>query len=322
MEETKYQVFISSTYKDLIEERKQVLDTLLKADCIPAGMELFVATDDSQFNVIKKVIDMCDYYILILGKNYGSINPSTGISYTEMEYDYAKDKGIPVLVFTIADSATVDPAKCETDKDRIQKLKNFKDKAMKNRLASIWTSTDELVEMVAISIMKAIYNIKRPGWHRGDVSRIEQLEEEISDLKKENEQLKSEIMSANVSPQDKLNSTLILLESNIKLHYTENVFIYTSNTIVHTKIINESLKKLFKFISLRITGEQKASAFIDETSAFVPGYYVDTQDALILRNQFEQLKLLESFVRDDGIEMLRLTKLGKDIMNALNKINP
>ena len=41
----KFQVFISSTYIDLIEERRKVLDVLLMADCIPAGMEAFVATD-------------------------------------------------------------------------------------------------------------------------------------------------------------------------------------------------------------------------------------------------------------------------------------
>ncbi|WP_436668130.1 DUF4062 domain-containing protein [Latilactobacillus sakei] len=79
MEKIKYQVFLSSTYMDLSKERKQVLDVLLMADCIPAGMESFVATDDEQFNVIKKVIDLCDYYILILGKRYGSINKQTGI---------------------------------------------------------------------------------------------------------------------------------------------------------------------------------------------------------------------------------------------------
>ena len=88
--EKKYQVFISSTYTDLIEERKKVLDILLMADCIPAGMEAFVATDAEQFEVIKKVIDLCDYYVLILGRRYGSINADTGISYTEMEYEYAR----------------------------------------------------------------------------------------------------------------------------------------------------------------------------------------------------------------------------------------
>jgi hypothetical protein len=87
MAEKKYQVFISSTYSDLIEERRKLLNILLMADCIPSGMEAFVATDTEKFEVIKRVINLCDYYVLIIGKRYGSLNPKTGISYTEMEYE-------------------------------------------------------------------------------------------------------------------------------------------------------------------------------------------------------------------------------------------
>ena len=128
MEKVKYQVFISSTYSDLQQERKKVLDILLMADCIPAGMENFTATDDEQFNVIKKVIgicqviDLCDYYILILGKRYGSVNDSTGLSYTEMEYNYAIDKGIPVLVFVLDDSVKIEEDKIEKDDIKKGKL--------------------------------------------------------------------------------------------------------------------------------------------------------------------------------------------------------
>ena len=42
----KYQVFVSSTYTNLIEERKSILDVLLMADCIPAVMENFVVQDN------------------------------------------------------------------------------------------------------------------------------------------------------------------------------------------------------------------------------------------------------------------------------------
>lgn len=155
MDNIKYQVFISSTYSDLSKERKRVLDILLMADCIPAGMENFVATDDEQFNVIKKVIDMCDYYVLILGKRYGSVNEKTGISYTEMEYNYAIDKGIPVLVFALDDSVELDDEKVEKDDIKRGKLAEFKSRAMGNRLASIWRDQSDLMEKVAISIMQA-----------------------------------------------------------------------------------------------------------------------------------------------------------------------
>ena len=135
MNNKKYQVFISSTYADLVEERKKILDVLFMADCIPAGMEAFVAVDTEQFEVIKKVIDLCDYYVLIIGKRYGSIHPDTGKSYTEMEYDYAIEKGIPVLVFAIDDNMKLTPDKIEIDEDKIKKLENFRTKALTNRLA-------------------------------------------------------------------------------------------------------------------------------------------------------------------------------------------
>ena len=44
-------------------------------------MELFLAINDSQWNLIKELIDDCDYYILIVGGRYGSLNKE-GISYT------------------------------------------------------------------------------------------------------------------------------------------------------------------------------------------------------------------------------------------------
>ena len=73
------------------------------ANYIPAGMEAFVATNEEQFKLIKQVIDLCDYYVLIIGERYGSLNETTGLSYTEMKYDYAVSKNIPVLVFSLDD---------------------------------------------------------------------------------------------------------------------------------------------------------------------------------------------------------------------------
>ncbi len=164
--EKKYQVFISSTYIDLIEERKAVTETLLSADCIPAGMEAFCAEDDEQFNVIKKVIDLCDYYILILGKRYGSINSETHLSYTEMEYDYALSRGVPILVFPIDGRMGKDP---DEDEMANNLLKLFKIKVSDKRLTSgSWKNAEELSKQVALAMPKIIARKKRPGWVRGD----------------------------------------------------------------------------------------------------------------------------------------------------------
>ena len=62
-------------------------------------MEMFSASNEEQFKYIKKIIDTCDYYILIVSSRYGTINPTAGISFTEQEYEYAVSKNIPVLAF-------------------------------------------------------------------------------------------------------------------------------------------------------------------------------------------------------------------------------
>ena len=102
------------------------------------------------------------------------------------------------------------------------------------------------------------------------------------------------------------------------MHFTEKKLIFTSNTVIDEKNITVTLDTLFKFLSLRITGVKKISEFIDEVSAYEQGYYVDQQDALVVRNKFEQLKLIESYVGKDNVEMIQLTDFGKEIMNELN----
>jgi hypothetical protein len=61
MIDARHQVFVSSTYLDLIEERRAVMQALLELDCIPSGMELFPAANASQWALIQSVIDQCDY---------------------------------------------------------------------------------------------------------------------------------------------------------------------------------------------------------------------------------------------------------------------
>src|SRR5690349_14525975 len=106
----RYQVFVSSTYTDLHEARSEVMQALLELDCMPAGMELFPAANDAQWNWIKRVIDESDYYVVIIAGRYGTVNPTTGLSYTEMEYRYAVDSGKPVIAFPHEDPSRL-PAK-------------------------------------------------------------------------------------------------------------------------------------------------------------------------------------------------------------------
>jgi hypothetical protein len=56
--DTRYQIFISSTFKDLAKERSAVLSMVLGLNHIPAGMELFAAAASTPWTIIQRVIDL------------------------------------------------------------------------------------------------------------------------------------------------------------------------------------------------------------------------------------------------------------------------
>jgi histidinol phosphatase-like PHP family hydrolase len=118
----KFQVFVSSTYEDLVEERQDALKSILDLGHIPAGMEGFFAADQEQFEYIKKIIDECDYYVLIIAGRYGSVD-ETELSYTEKEYDYAVSKGVTVLAFIHNDVSSLPAAKVDADPALSARLK-------------------------------------------------------------------------------------------------------------------------------------------------------------------------------------------------------
>ena len=98
--EKKYQFFISSTYEDLKEERNKAIQAILTMNQFPIGMEMFSAADDDQWKIIKEAIDSSDFYILIIGNRYGSIEETTGISYTEKEFEETDRGGYEQRILT------------------------------------------------------------------------------------------------------------------------------------------------------------------------------------------------------------------------------
>ena len=116
MNEKRYQIFVSSTYIDLREEREKLLFAILKLNYIPAGMELFPAMDEEQMSFIMRRIDESDYYVLLLGARYGSLDKD-GISYTEREYDYAVKQGKKVIALLHKNPDKIERGKTDKDED-------------------------------------------------------------------------------------------------------------------------------------------------------------------------------------------------------------
>lgn len=192
MNQTKYQVFISSTYTDLIKARDQITQSILSFYHFPVGMEMFSAGDSDQWTVIQSTIDSSDYYVLILGQRYGSVTEE-GISYTEKEYDYAKEKGIPILAFIMDRDAPTTRSEREQDPVLQEKLDRFVEKAKGNKMCDFWKNPDELASKVIIALSKAFVSHPRIGWVRADQAASPKVTEELARLSKENRELKDEL---------------------------------------------------------------------------------------------------------------------------------
>lgn len=177
MKNKKLQVFVSSTYTDLIEERQAAVQAILDAGHIPAGMELFKA-GKSQMKTIQKWIDESDVYMLILGGRYGSIEEESGLSYTELEYNYAISKNMPVFAVVLEDSFLFTKAASKGknaifEKDNIDKYENFKS-FVKNNIVKFTNNVDQISTIIHGQLNNMMddceYNLC--GWIRNDEKRL------------------------------------------------------------------------------------------------------------------------------------------------------
>lgn len=184
----RYQVFVSSTYADLKDERQAVLQALMEMDCIPAGMELFPAADEEQWQFIQRVIDDCDYYLLIIGGRYGSLT-AEGVSYTEKEYNYAVEKGIKVVALIHNKPDEIPIGKSEADPTLREKLVTFREKVKTGRMVKFWEKASDLPGLVALSLSKTIKLYPAIGWVRANAIGSQELLAELNELRKHNEEL-------------------------------------------------------------------------------------------------------------------------------------
>lgn len=191
----KLQIFISSTFTDLQDERQAAVEAILKAGHIPAGMELFTASNKSQWEIIKKWIDESDVYMLILGGRYGSIETTSGLSYTHLEYEYAQSKNKPLFAVVIKESALERRKSSDIEKENPEKLKEFRSLVLSN-MSAFFTDSKDIKLAVHESLGDIIQDYDLVGWIRGNsqnnqiADELIILNEENRRLRKENEQLK------------------------------------------------------------------------------------------------------------------------------------
>lgn len=199
-----YKFFISSTYEDLQKERQEVISCVLDSHNFPIAMEQFPASPLNQWDYIKNEIDTTDYYILIVAGKYGTIDPDEQISYTEKEFNYAKEKQIPVIAFILKNTENLAACKTETESTRRDKINAFRERLLNaGILIKFFDDIHDLKYQVSQSIHAVIENIPRPGWVRmTDADKNSEKNIQVSKSENERQTPLQKIMKFLENPND------------------------------------------------------------------------------------------------------------------------
>lgn len=297
----KYQVFVSSTYKDLIDERQKVIEALLGKNCFPVGMEYFPAANDDQFTVIKRLIDSCDYYILIIGGRYGSVEPKSGKSYTQLEFEYAISKGIPVASFYHNDINRLTGDKLEENDNGKKKLEEFK-ALVQTKLCDHWESAYELAFKVNKSLDYLFENSPRTGWVKANLVSSAEANDIIYNLRKENEELKNKLSELDNSKPD---NTEVLQQGDDQFSMTVVYVLYNK---VDGKVFDTTWDELFTIMSPWLI-EEKTEDELTEKLAY----------SYLMKENIVKDILSKAYIQDEFFQTIKIQFLALGVIKRIER---
>lgn len=339
----KLQVFISSTFEDLRDERQAAVEGVLLANHIPAGMELFTAGDASQLEVIKQWIKESDAYLLILGARYGSVEPVSGLSYSEIEYDFAVASGLPHFALVLPD-ATVARKHAEGLKlpsaEDAEKLSSFRSKVL-SKSSKFVDNPDQ----IKIGVLQSLHEIEsRPGligWLRSNEIRIDQTtKEQMSALAEANRRLRESFEESQRRLSEALNrptaaGDLAPLESTMSLTLdakSRSSSRYSAEYRRGDKTVQITWRDLFATIAIKLLAPTNDDA-LNMQIALEIGYgssrdtvaRVSEKDWETVKAQFLSLEYVSinygaTVVANTGALFWTLTELGKKVGLLLRSV--
>lgn len=246
----KLQIFISSTYIDMKEERQAAVEAILKSGNIPAGMELFTSGNESQLQAIMRWIDDSDIYVLLLGGRYGSIEKSSELSYTEIEYDYAVSQKKPFFSIVIEEEALEKKIKL-MGKDAIEqnepaKLVEFRKKVLSN-MSSFYNETKDIKLAIHETLQDFKDRYSFSGWVSG--KKIEELENVLEENRSLRIKLDEILKESNnqVEPSKVNNNST---EDNIANEFEELIQIFQNMKIKTPRFSSDGLEREYDLLSL------------------------------------------------------------------------
>ncbi|RIR68165.1 DUF4062 domain-containing protein [Mycobacteroides abscessus] len=260
----RYQIFVSSTYQDLTEERKAVIEAILNLRHLPAGMEMFPAANADQMTLIKRMIDESDYYLVVVAGRYGSVDAS-GISYTEQEYDYAVKTGKPILGFVHGDPDAIQQGKTDQDDKARKRLNKFR-KKVQSKIIRQFTSPAELGGCVTTSLVHIIDSDPGIGWVRGDRAMTIEMEREFIELR---ERLAKTERERDAARQNMIEDPSQLAQGDDKIQIPLKTSKLQPKISTSTHQVETTWDELFAAIGAKMVGEASIRALMTEAGLYL-----------------------------------------------------
>ncbi|WP_459660498.1 DUF4062 domain-containing protein [Acinetobacter calcoaceticus] len=202
MLDTRYQIFISTSGRDMQPERMVLSQTLVGMGFFAWGLEHRTPLTTT---LARRQIDECDYLILLLGSQYGEQSIS-GVSYLSLEYEYALSQAKPIIVFMHEQPENREIDLQETHPQLKDKFLAFRKKLLHEAEHIFYFKTPRELELaVRLNIPLMVEQHMGQGWV--PAHQAQQLQDEIKLLKSKILQLEQRVIEPSiqlneVAPQD------------------------------------------------------------------------------------------------------------------------
>lgn len=202
MLDTRYQIFISTSGRDMQPERMVLSQTLVGMGFFAWGLEHRTPLTTT---LARRQIDECDYVILLLGSQYGE-QAISGVSYLSLEYEYALSQAKPIIVFMHEQPENREIDLQETHPQLKDKFLAFRKKLLHEAEHIFYFKTPRELELaVRLNIPLMIEQYGGEGWV--PAHQAQQLQDEIRLLRSKILQLEQRVIEPStqlneVAPQD------------------------------------------------------------------------------------------------------------------------
>jgi hypothetical protein len=166
-----FPVFVGSTFQDLQLYREAVQQALHKLEAVVRGMEYFGSLPGAPKEECLRIVRTCRVYVGIFAMRYGSMDPATGKSLTQLEYEEAQRIHLPSLIYLLDEERQpVLPCHVEFG-GSAEKLKFFKTTLRERHVVGLFTTPDDLVAKITRDL-PALANRSGFEVREGELSKI------------------------------------------------------------------------------------------------------------------------------------------------------